>query len=367
MVEDHDDFILGPVSPKEYKDTVAELHGSRSNRVFEFFKVTALERLGIAKHREAVERKAAALTAAETDAGEIATSPRAGGTPLKKITKKTAPATAAPAAAKGRARKKRSARPTNSPPTTKKTRVADLVTGVIGSVIATVPLRAAAPSGGVGGDVGGPVLVSLSPKEKDNDKVSDVHIMSLVGEASHGRSPLPLGHEAPCDEGKSSSASISSSSSSSGNTGQSASPSATDAEKYDFFAEAKEEEDSESSNYRVMPEEPQAVAAHLQIPSKAKLIGGKQIRFLGLMSGGHERKFLEEDRSSFSIPHEEEYFSGFSSADLITAYGDLALKNFVSSWCLARKLEREEKEMNDSSAAAVSVRKVVPTLTSNER
>jgi hypothetical protein len=72
------------------------------------------------------------------------------------------------------------------------------------------------------------------------------------------------------------------------------------------------------------------------------------------MSGGHERKFLEEAGSSFAIPHEEEYFSGFSSEDLVTACGDLALKSFVASRCLARKLEREEKEAKDSSAAAVA-------------
>jgi hypothetical protein len=71
------------------------------------------------------------------------------------------------------------------------------------------------------------------------------------------------------------------------------------------------------------------------------------------MSGGHERKFLEEAGSSFAIPHEEEYFGGFSSADLITACGNLALKNFVASRCLARKLEREDKEAKDSLAAAV--------------
>jgi hypothetical protein len=47
------------------------------------------------------------------------------------------------------------------------------------------------------------------------------------------------------------------------------------------------------------------------------------------MTGWHERKFLEEAGSSFAIPHEEEYFSGFSSKDLITACADLALKNFV--------------------------------------
>jgi hypothetical protein len=88
----------------------------------------------------------------------------------------------------------------------------------------------------------------------------------------------------------------------------------------------------------VTPEEPQAAAAHLQISSKAKLIGGKQIRFLGLMSGGHERKFLEEVGPSFAIPHEEEYFSGFSSDELVTACGDLAFKSFVESRCLAQKL-----------------------------
>jgi hypothetical protein len=60
-VEEHDDFILGPISSKEYKDMMVELNGSRTNRVFEFFKVTTPERMGFAKHREAAERKAAAL------------------------------------------------------------------------------------------------------------------------------------------------------------------------------------------------------------------------------------------------------------------------------------------------------------------
>jgi hypothetical protein len=158
--------------------------------------------------------------------------------------------------------------------------------------------------------------------------------------------------EAPCDEGKSSLASINSSSSSSEHTGQFSSPSAIGTEKDDFVAEAGEEEDPKSSNYRLTPEKPQATTARLQIPSKAKLIGGKQICFLGLMSGGHERKFLEEAGSSFSILHKEEYFGDFSSADLITACGDLALKGSVVSRCLARKLEREDKEAKNSSAAA---------------
>jgi hypothetical protein len=46
-VEAHGDFILGPVSPKEYKDTVAELNESRTNRVFEFFKITTLNASGL--------------------------------------------------------------------------------------------------------------------------------------------------------------------------------------------------------------------------------------------------------------------------------------------------------------------------------
>jgi hypothetical protein len=121
-VEAHDDFILGPVSPKEYKETVAELNGSRTNRVFEFFKVNAPERIGFAKHREAAERKAAALTAAEADAGETATSPRAA---PKRAGKRNAPA-AATATAEGRARKKRGGRPADSPPSPKRTRIVDV-------------------------------------------------------------------------------------------------------------------------------------------------------------------------------------------------------------------------------------------------
>jgi hypothetical protein len=101
-VEAHGDFILGPVSPKEYKDTVAELNGSRTNWVFEFFKINPPERVGFAKHREAAVRKAAALAAAEADADEMVTSPRAA---PKKTSKRGAP-TAATATAEGRARKK---------------------------------------------------------------------------------------------------------------------------------------------------------------------------------------------------------------------------------------------------------------------
>jgi hypothetical protein len=106
-VEAHGDFILGPVSPKEYKDTVAELNGSRTNRIFEFFKITPPERVGFAKHREAAEKKAATLAAAEADAEETATSPRAA---PKKTGRRGAPA-AATATAEGKSRKKRGGRP----------------------------------------------------------------------------------------------------------------------------------------------------------------------------------------------------------------------------------------------------------------
>jgi hypothetical protein len=70
--------------------------------VFEFFKFTAPERLGFAKHREAAERKAAALAAAEVDAGETATSPRARGAPSKKTSKKTASPLLPPLRSKGK-------------------------------------------------------------------------------------------------------------------------------------------------------------------------------------------------------------------------------------------------------------------------
>jgi hypothetical protein len=268
-VEDHGDFILGPVSLKEYKETVAELNGSRTNRVFEFFKVAAPEPVGFAKHREVAERKAAALAAADADASETATSPCAA--PTKKISRKNAPAVAATTAAEGRARKKRGGRSADSPPAAKRTRVVDVETGVVGNVIATVPLRSAAPSGGVDEEVGGPLLVPLSPKENDSDDDSDVRIVSSVGEAPRGRSPAAFGPEAHRDEGKSNSASTSSSSSSSKSTEQSTSLLATGAEKDDLVAateEDEEEEEPESSNYRVTPEEPQAAALAFRFPPK---------------------------------------------------------------------------------------------------
>jgi hypothetical protein len=105
-VEAHGDFILGPVSPKEYKDTVAELNGSQTNRVFEFFKISPPERVGYAKHCEAAEKKVVALAAAEADAEETATSPRAA---PKKTGRRGAPA-AATATVEGEARKKRGGR-----------------------------------------------------------------------------------------------------------------------------------------------------------------------------------------------------------------------------------------------------------------
>jgi hypothetical protein len=347
-VEAHGDFILGPVSPKEYKETVAELNGSRTNRVFEFFKVNA--RIGFAKHREAAERKAAALAAAEADAGETTTSPRAA---PKRAGKRNAPA-ATTATAEGKARKKRDGQPADSPPSPKRTRIVDVETGTVEDVIAAMPLRSAAPSAGAGGEAGGPLLVPLSPKEKDSDDDSDVRIVSSVGDTPRGHSPIAFGPDAPQDEGKSSSTSTGSSSSSSEGTEQSASPSATVAEKDDFVAAAEEDEEEEpdSSSYRVTPEEPRAAPVRLQVAAEAKLIGGKQIRFLGLMSGEHERKFLEEAGSSFTIPHEEEYFRKLSSTELTTACGDLSLKAFVASRCLARRLEQESKEAKEMSAAA---------------
>jgi hypothetical protein len=324
-VEAHGDFILGPVSPKEYKDTVAELNGSRTNRVFEFFKINPPERVGFAKHREAAEKKAAAVVAAEADAEETATSPRAA---PQKTSKRGAPA-AATAAAEGKARKKLGGRPADSPPSPKRTRVVDVETGLVEDVIAAVPLRAAAPSdtpSAIAGKLAaGPLLVPLSPQEKDSDDDSDVRIVSSVGDAPRKPSPVALGAEAPQEKDDSSSTSTSSSDTSSGGTEQSASPSAPATEKDDVAAEAEEGEDEEpeSSSYRVTPEEPRAAAVCLQVPAEAKLIGGKTIRFLGLTSGGHELQFLEEAGASFAIPHEEEHFGKLTTAELTTACGDV--------------------------------------------
>jgi hypothetical protein len=151
--------------------------------VFEFFKVNVPERIGFAKHREAAERKVAALAATEADAGEMATSPRAA---PKRAGERNAPA-AATATAEGRSQKKRGGRPADSPPSPKRTRIVDVETGVVEDVIAVVPLRSAAPSAGVGEEAGWPLLVPLSPKEKDSDDDSDVRIMSSVGDAPRSR------------------------------------------------------------------------------------------------------------------------------------------------------------------------------------
>jgi hypothetical protein len=194
-VEDHGDFILGPVSPKEYKETVAELNGSRTNRVFEFFKVAAPEHVGFAKHHEAAERKAAMLAATDADAGETATSPRTAST--RKTGRKNVPAAATTAAAEGRAWKRRGGRPADSPTAAKRTRVMDVETDIVEDVIAAVPLRSATPSVGADKETGGPLLVPLSPKEKDSDDDSDVRIVSSVGEAPRGSSPTAFGVEAP--------------------------------------------------------------------------------------------------------------------------------------------------------------------------
>jgi hypothetical protein len=85
-------------------------------------------------------------------------------------------------------------------------------------------------------------------------------------------------------------------------------------------------------------EEPQATASRLQIPGERR----------------PQPKFLEEVGSSFTIPHEEEYFRNLSSTDLITACGDLSLKASVASRCLAQRLEREGKETKELSVAAAT-------------
>jgi hypothetical protein len=126
--------------------------------VFEFFKIVAPERVGFAKHREAAERKAAALAAADAEASETATSPRTA--PPRKTGQRNAPATTAIAAAEGKARKKCGGRPADSPPAAKRTRGVDVETGVVEDVIAAVPLRVAAPSAGANEETGGPLLVS---------------------------------------------------------------------------------------------------------------------------------------------------------------------------------------------------------------
>jgi hypothetical protein len=145
------------------------------------------QRVGFAKPHEAAEKKAAALAAAEADAEEMATSRRSA---PKKTGRRGAPA-AATATAEGKARKKRGGRSADSPPSPKRTRIMDVETGLVGDVIAAVPLRSAAPSAVAGEGIIGPLLVPLSPKEKDSDDDSDVRIVSSVCDAPRKPSPVP--------------------------------------------------------------------------------------------------------------------------------------------------------------------------------
>jgi hypothetical protein len=78
----------------------------------------------------------------------------------------------------------------------------DVETGVVEDVIDVVPLRAAAHSAGADKETGGPLLVPLSPKEKDTDNDSDVRIVSSIGEAPRGRSLLPSAPKPPATKAK---------------------------------------------------------------------------------------------------------------------------------------------------------------------
>lgn len=158
-------------------------------------------------------------------------------------------------------------------------------------------------------------------------------------DAPHELSPLSPSPQAPSGEDKADSSSTDTSDASSSGTEQSTSPSAAASENDCTSPEDNEEDEPKSSNYRVTPEGPEEPAARVGVHVGAKLIGDKQIRFLNLMSGGHERRFLTKAGSSFSIPHEEEHFVTISAKELVVSCGDLALKGFITSCCLARKLE----------------------------
>ena len=57
-VEFHGNFILGVVSPLEYKQLVKQLGSSRKNRVYEFFKFKAPERVGFTKQKVTFDKMA---------------------------------------------------------------------------------------------------------------------------------------------------------------------------------------------------------------------------------------------------------------------------------------------------------------------
>jgi hypothetical protein len=110
-VEKHGDFILDPISPKEYKDMMVELNGSPTNHMFGFFKIVSLERVGFSKIAKQQKGRPLCLLLP----APVRTSPLVGGAVTKKTSKKAPSSAAATAAVEGKARKKCSARPTGSP------------------------------------------------------------------------------------------------------------------------------------------------------------------------------------------------------------------------------------------------------------
>lgn len=209
------------------------------------------------------------------------------------------------------------------------------------------PLRSVAPSSGDAEAGIGSLLVPLSLKERESDEDSDVKVVSSVGDAPRDRSPLNLSPQAPSDKDKSNSSSTDTSDVSSDSIEQSTSPSAVASENDRSNLEGDEEDEPESSNYRVTPEEPKKATDHLGVPAETKLIDGK------LMSGGHGRQFLVEAGSSFSIPHEDEQVGTFGAEEVAVACGDLTLKSFIASHCLARKFEQTSGQEKESTSEVV--------------
>lgn len=72
----------------------------------------------------------------------------------------------------------------------------------------------------------------------------------------------------------------------------------------------------------------------------------------GLLSGGHERKFLSEAGNTFSLSHEEERFSQLGTEAMFEACEDLALKIFIA---LTSRLAALEQELASKKAQATAL------------
>lgn len=171
----------------------------------------------------------------------------------------------------------------------------------------------------------------MSPLELESDE-GEVNVDSSVVEQVPSKT---VDLSPRCEKDDSDSSSGTSSSSSSSDTRHSTTPSAAAS-----AGDGSDDEHADSNGYLVTSEDPKFAAERIGAPMNAAFVGGQIIDFLSLQNGGHECQFLSER------------FGNLDLDAMVEAYDDLALRSFVASRCVSRKLHQRETETSSSSELA---------------